>query len=229
MNFVRRTLVSQFSESAGNEPARNAQAGGNGGGRSSNASFPGVLYAQANGGAAGDAGAGAGGQRAGGQANQPAQAQTAANAPRGVRNNNPGNLRPLGRGDQWQGQTGVDRSNNNPAGFSVFDTPENGLCALGINTISQQVLHGGNTVRQILNRHADEGAGDPVDAYTRFVSQHMGVDPDARIETRDPATLRRMMEGIILFENNRQNPYTNEQITNAVDTAVTHHNNRQRQ
>ena len=42
--------------------------------------------------------------------------------PRGVRNNNPGNVR---AGDDWQGMTGQDDK-----GFAVFARPEDGLRAM---------------------------------------------------------------------------------------------------
>jgi len=46
--------------------------------------------------------------------------------PRGIRNQNPGNIDYNSRND-WQGQIGKE-----PGGrFAIFDTPENGIRALG--------------------------------------------------------------------------------------------------
>lgn len=46
--------------------------------------------------------------------------------PRGIRNNNPGNIDFNSR-NNWQGQLGVETGGR----FAIFDTPENGIRALG--------------------------------------------------------------------------------------------------
>lgn len=144
--------------------------------------------------------------------------------PRGVRNNNPGNIVDLGRLGPWEGQTGRDRN------FAVFRTPEAGLRALGVNTISHQRLHGANTVEEIITRHAPASENNSR-RYSQFVANELGVRPTDRIDTQDTNTLSRLMRAIITYENGAAvaNRYTREQLDNAAEAAVTHHRRRRNQ
>lgn len=141
---------------------------------------------------------------------------------RGMRNNNPGNLRPLGRGDQWQGQIGID-----DAGFVIFDNRENGLRAMGINTMTKYVRDGSNTIRRLVRGHAS-APEDPVDNYIRYVSDYAGIDPDAEIDLWDVEVLTLILQRMAAFENNPAilDDYTREQFETAAQTARDHHERR---
>lgn len=69
--------------------------------------------------------------------------------PRGIRNNNPGNIR---HGANWLGlnTNGQDIDSS----FCVFTAPVYGIRALAKVLINYKRIHGLNTVRQIVSRYA---------------------------------------------------------------------------
>lgn len=125
-----------------------------------------------------------------------------ANLPRGIRNNNPFNLRP---GSPWQGIAGID---NGPAGaYLQFETPEAGLRAGFKNLRNQSLLHGLNTVRGVITRYAPASDNNATDAYIADVARRLGVAPDDVLDfDSNPVTLRNFGAAIIQHENGMQ-PY----------------------
>src|SRR5690348_5919385 len=65
---------------------------------------------------------------------------------RGLKNNNPGNLR--GGLGSWKGVVGLDGS------FLIFDTPTNGVRALMINGMAYQYVHDLWTLKEVGDRWA---------------------------------------------------------------------------
>ena len=112
--------------------------------------------------------------------------------PRGIRNNNPGNIR--ASDDDWQGKVGVD-----DAGFVIFDTPENGARALSKTLDTYSTKHGLNTVRGIIGRWAPESENDTA-AYVDRVSKQIGVGPDDTLDLSGD-TKQKLMAQIIAHEN----------------------------
>ena len=95
---------------------------------------------------------------------------------RGVRNNNPGNIRQEPSDSyEWQGEIGIDAD-----GFVVYDTAENGIRALRKNLDSYHDKHGLTTVRGIIDRWAPPVEND-TESYVAAVSESMGVDPDEEL------------------------------------------------
>jgi len=141
---------------------------------------------------------------------QAAAAASAAPVPRGIRNNNPGNLE--GATIPWKGQIGVDGA------YCVFDTPEHGLRALAVNLLAYQKLHGLNTVRLIVTRFAPPSENDTA-AYIADVAAQMMVDPNATLDLTEPPTLDSLVCAITRHENGG-NPYQPRQIVVAVDDAL---------
>jgi hypothetical protein len=92
---------------------------------------------------------------------------------RGIRNNNPGNLR---HGPKWQGlaQFQPDRD------FSLFVDMEHGIRALLINLRTYVQTHNLQTVRQIISRWAPANENN-TDAYVLAVAESLGVGPDQKI------------------------------------------------
>jgi len=111
--------------------------------------------------------------------------------PRGVRNNNPGNLRISD--NAWQGKV----SPNTDGTFEQFDTMANGVRALAVTLKNYQRIYGLDTVRGLITRWS---ATDQ-DAYVANVSSALGVDPDAPISPADPDTLTALINAIITQEN----------------------------
>lgn len=135
------------------------------------------------------------------------------NQTRGLRNNNPGNIRPLGGSQKWQGQTGVDNNKGGP--FVIFDTPENGIRALARVLKNYQKLHGINTVQGIINRWAP-GHENPTDAYVAYVAKAAGVAAGDKINVVEK--LPQIVRAIIRFENGL-NPYDDGVINAGVAMA----------
>lgn len=138
--------------------------------------------------------------------------KTDLNAARGVRNNNPGNLR---GDDPWQGKVGADQG-----GYLQFASAKDGLRALAINLKNQQDVHGLNTINDIVEKYAPVQDNNDVEAYKITLSQIMGVKAGDKLNLSDPKTLSQLMEGIILHENGGQ-PYGKPSIDAAADAAVT--------
>lgn len=131
-------------------------------------------------------------------------------SPRGVRNNNPGNIR---AGDKWQGLTGVD-----DAGFCQFDTPEHGIRALAKVLMSYQYKHGLRTLRQMVTRWAPPVEND-TESYIESVCAQCYASPDNPY-TLTPSRLYPLVAAIIKHENGQQ-PYTHDQLQGGIDAAYT--------
>ena len=127
------------------------------------------------------------------------------NNPRGIRNNNPGNIDYNPRND-WVGQLPRDPAIEKR--FARFDTPENGIRALGkllLNYRGKDGLPGVggpgiDTVREIISRWAPATENNTA-AYIRVVADQLGVAPWVPINIRDEKTLSTVVLGIIHHEN----------------------------
>ncbi|MBP6953008.1 MULTISPECIES: structural protein P5 [Pseudomonas] len=125
--------------------------------------------------------------------------------PRGVRNNNPGNIDYNPR-NAWQGQLGLEVGVPSPR-FARFDTPENGIRALGkllINYRGKDGMPGVggpgiDTVRETITRWAP-GNENNTDAYIAAVARRLGVNANDVIDVRKPVTLGVMVSSIIAHE-----------------------------
>ncbi len=133
-----------------------------------------------------------------------------ADAPRGIRANNPGNIRATS--EQWQGQAGAE------GGFVTFETPEAGIRAIAKTLITYNDRHGLNTVDGIVARWAPAKENDTA-GYATSVAQALGVKTTARLDLRDPITMRRLVQAIVRQENSQQ-PYPDTIIRAGVDSAL---------
>lgn len=114
--------------------------------------------------------------------------------PRGLRNNNPGNIR------QWAG-AGSDGS------FAVFGTPQDGVRAMAQNLRSYINNHHADTIRRIISRWAPSSDGNNTAEYIKHVSQRTGIDPDAQISANDAGSIGKLMDAITRSENGGVNPW----------------------
>ncbi|NIX95285.1 structural protein P5 [Pseudomonas fulva] len=145
-------------------------------------------------------------------------------SPRGVRNNNPGNIDYNPR-NAWQGQLGIEVGVAKPR-FARFDHPENGIRALGkllINYRGKDGMPGVggkgiDTVLETINRWAPSNEND-TQAYASAVAKRIGVRPTDVINIKDPAVLRGMVVSIIIHENG-SNPYSSAIINEGVRRAL---------
>lgn len=112
---------------------------------------------------------------------------------RGIRNNNPGNLRPTG--DKWQGMAGT--SDN----FLVFENIIWGCRALSTD-LSNKFFKGLNTVTKIIGQYAPPSENNTI-AYINAVSNAIGVTPDQPLNwTKD--LLAKFTRAVIMHENGTQ-------------------------
>ena len=143
---------------------------------------------------------------------------------RGVRNNNPGNIDFNPRND-WVGQLGLELGASKPR-FARFDSPENGIRAMGKLLIAYRGKDGMpgvggkgiDTVLETINRWAPSNEND-TKAYALAVAKRLGVRTTDPINIKDPATLRVFVESIIIHENGG-NPYKAEVIDEGVRRAL---------
>lgn len=130
-------------------------------------------------------------------------------APRGIRNNNPGNLR---HGEKWMG---LSPGQGDPA-FCTFVSPEYGIRALGKVLLNYQARHRLRTVAQIIERFAPPSENN-TGVYTRQVATALGVEPDAAVNVRK--VLPALVRAIIKHENGAQ-PYDDVTLTLGVNMAL---------
>lgn len=115
--------------------------------------------------------------------------------PRGIRNNNPGNIR---HGDQWQGMAKPAAQTDRD--FVVFTSATWGIRAIARLLIAYKDKHGLRTVRQIISRWAPPSEND-TGAYVQNVARLVGVPSDAPVDVYDYAVMRPIVESIIRHEN----------------------------
>jgi hypothetical protein len=129
---------------------------------------------------------------------QATQAAPAANAPRGIRNNNPGNIIASPFATRM-GATGVDDK-----GFAIFPDASAGERA-AVSLLGVYGQQGRNTIEQIVNKwsppNAPGNTPQATQAYVNFVSQQLGVAPNAPLNMQDPQVLQRIAAAQFKFEN----------------------------
>nr|DAJ70176.1 MAG TPA: virion protein [Caudoviricetes sp.] len=130
--------------------------------------------------------------------------------PRGIRNNNPGNIR---HGANWLGLNPNGR--NIDSGFCVFTAPVYGIRALAKVLVNYKRIYGLNTVRQIVNRYAPPNENQTT-AYIQSVAKQLGVYPDTVIDIEERGVLTVFIKAVIRMENGIQ-PYSDELIQQGID------------
>ncbi|MFG1257299.1 hypothetical protein V5F79_08220 [Xanthobacter flavus] len=122
----------------------------------------------------------------------------AGNAPRGVRTNNPGNIKDSEFARSQPGYMGSDGVN------AIFETPEAGYAAMNKLLDVYGNKHGLNTVSGILNRWAPASAdNNDTSGYVSYVAKRLGIDPNAPLTPEARAALPQAMA---YFENGREFP-----------------------
>lgn len=129
--------------------------------------------------------------------------------PRGIRNNNPGNIR---WGENWKGLDPDGRQKDKS--FCVFEEPKWGIRALCKVLLTYYRKHNLNTVREIINRFAPANEND-TKAYVNHVAKLLGVEPDEKISVCDAKVMFTLITAIIQHENGQQ-PYSEEVIKGAM-------------
>lgn len=129
---------------------------------------------------------------------------------RGIRNNNPGNIRKTGI--KWQGM--APESEQTDKDFVVFTAPKWGIRAMA-RDLKTDYAQGQRTVRALINEWAPPVENN-TSAYVDAVSRALGVKPD---DTLTLSThLEPLVRAIILHENAVQ-PYSDETIREGIALA----------
>ena len=129
--------------------------------------------------------------------------------PRGIRNNNPMNLRYVPN-LRWQGQSGVDRD-----GYLIFFSPAYGIRAACVNIMHYKYHLGCTTLRDYVKRWAPPCENN-TSAYLDYMCVELHINPD---DPWDPcANPAKAVSACITYENGTQ-PYKAVIIDRAIMLA----------
>ena len=126
----------------------------------------------------------------------PRAASTGGGQPRGIRNNNPGNIEDGPFAQSLPGYNGSDGR------FAIFETPQDGVNA-GAQLLGSYARRGVVTPAQVINRWAPPSDNNPTQAYAQYVAQRLGIGVDDPIpESRRGEAFQAINE----FENGSRGP-----------------------
>ncbi|MFV9038960.1 lytic transglycosylase [Serratia fonticola] len=144
--------------------------------------------------------------------------ETSANDPRGIRNNNPGNL-------NFVGQSGAQLEDHATPRFAKFKTAFDGFAALGkqikayyTGTSKAAGYQKLQSVEDIISRFAPPSENN-TQAYINKLSKTLGVGRGETLNIHDPQVLATLMNGITQIENGK-NPYAPEMVLKAAQSTV---------
>lgn len=114
---------------------------------------------------------------------------------RGLRNNNPGNIRHSS--EKWQGEVATtDQS------FKAFSSMAYGYRAMFKILYNYQKKYGLRTIRQLVSRWAPPTEND-TEAYISAVSKWSGVEPNANIDTLTKGSMCPIVAAMSRMENGK--------------------------
>lgn len=125
--------------------------------------------------------------------------------PRGIRNNNPGNLR------SWGDTPRI-------GGYARFATPEAGLTAMIKNLQAQQSVHGLNTISGIISKWAPPSENNTA-AYIAAVAKQTGFGASQPLDLKDKGTVAPLVSSIIKQEGNGAG-YNKDMVDQAVSQVT---------
>lgn len=131
-------------------------------------------------------------------------------AARGIRNNNPGNIR---HGDKWQGLSAEQTDSE----FCVFSQPEYGIRALCRILRTYQRKYGLRDVHSIINRFAPPVENN-TESYIKSVCLKLDVTPETLIDLEEKGIMLNLLKAIIRHENGEQ-PYSDEVLLQGIEMA----------
>lgn len=117
--------------------------------------------------------------------------------PRGIRNNNPGNIR---WGDPWQGL--VPATERTDSEFCQFATPAHGIRAMARVLINYQDKYKIRSIKTVIGRWAPASENN-TQAYIEAVSRATGFEDDLILDLHQYRDLRPLVEAIIRHECGR--------------------------
>lgn len=132
--------------------------------------------------------------------------------PRGIRNNNPSNIR---WGSAWQGL--VAPAERTDPSFCQFVDPVYGIRACAKLMLTYADVYHLNTVQGVIGRWAPPNENNTA-AYVLSVARAMGVAPTAQIDVHVDTVMCSLVKAIIQHENGQQ-PYPDQLIEQGVQLA----------
>lgn len=117
--------------------------------------------------------------------------------PRGLRNNNPGNIRRSS--DTFQGE----KTPSSDQAFKQFQTMAYGYRAIFKILANYSRHHQLKTIRQMIGRWAPANENN-TSAYVSLVSSYSGIPADAPLDIHDPAVMTQIVAAMSRVENGRQ-------------------------
>jgi hypothetical protein len=131
--------------------------------------------------------------------------------PRGLANNNPGNIRKSP--SKWLGEVeGEDDA------FESFAVPEYGIRAMAKLLINYQVRRGLDTIEEVIGRWAPPIEND-TNSYVDSVARTTNISKFKVLNMKDPELLKRLIKAIIVHENG-YNPYEDSVIDEGIRLAL---------
>lgn len=113
---------------------------------------------------------------------------------RGLRNNNPGNIRRSRV--RYKGEVRPSRDPD----FKEFSTMAYGYRAVFVLLDTYRSRYGLTTIRQMLNRYAPP-TENFTEGYVRFVADYSGVMPDEIVDTRSERDMKPIVAAMSKIEN----------------------------
>jgi hypothetical protein len=110
--------------------------------------------------------------------------------PRGIRNNNPGNIRTSS--SNWKGKIVPSQD----SAFEQFESMPFGIRALALLLITYNIKYNLQSLEEILSRYAPKSEND-TQAYVNYLKR---FSPD-RPNLKNPEEFKNLIRGIINFEN----------------------------
>lgn len=139
--------------------------------------------------------------------------------PRGVRNNNPMNLR-YNANNPWRGRATWSQrteAQRHETAFEVFESPEMGIRA-GVRTLETYFdKYQADTITKLIARWAPRTEND-VAAYVQAVSESMNTSPALALDLQNRDVMRALVLAIIKHENGIQ-PYSDAVIDKGIALA----------
>jgi len=132
---------------------------------------------------------------------------------RGIRNNNPGNIRKSRT--LWQGEAPAQPDPD----FVTFVSAAYGIRAIAKILLNYQAA-GFNTVRKIVSRWAPPSEND-TEAYVADVAHDVGLGPDQLVELHVLARLVAVMKALVRHEEGVQ-PYPDTEYVAGAELAGVH-------
>lgn len=124
------------------------------------------------------------------------------NVPRGIRNNNPGNIRNSERND-WAGEVSASSKKDNA--FEEFEDMPHGVRAMMKLLLKYQTGYGLKTVKDLIGRWAPHNENN-TSGYILRVCREMQIPDSAPLDLTDKGTMCALVAAISLVENGVQIP-----------------------